>query len=144
MNKKQNRPMENLQEGLSQHAHFLSPEDRKSELRERGIDVDSFLNEAHSIIAQHQKEERLAWLKVADEKKDLIARTESCIDSWVGKGDALIKAAFERLIQTAAPQHTLAFRNKSDLTTDDMARILDDYERLHKRPGNKNPPQEKQ
>jgi hypothetical protein len=139
-----NRPIENLLEGLSQHARFLTKEERKAELRERGIDVDGFLTEAHSIIAHFQKEERLAWMKIADEKRNVITKTESCIESWLGKGDVMIRTAFEKLIKTAVPQQTLAFRNKADLTVDDMARILDDFERLRKRPGDVKPSQEKQ
>jgi hypothetical protein len=144
MNPNQNRPIENLLEGLSQHARFLSREERKAELRERGIDVDDFLNEAHSIIAHHQKGERLAWMKIASEKRQLLTGDDSSFVSWVGKGQEVIVAAFQNLLKTAAPQQTLAFRNKTDLTVEDMARILDDYERLRKRADDTNPPQEKQ
>jgi hypothetical protein len=144
MNQNQNRPIENLLEGLSQHARFLPREERKAELRERGIDVDGFLNEAHSIIAHHQKEERLAWMKVAIEKKQLLASDDSSFVSWIGKSQEAVVAAFQNLLKTATPQQTLAFRNKTDLTFDDMARILDDYERLHKIAGERKPPQEKQ
>jgi len=144
MNQNQERPNENLLEGLSQHARFLPREERKAELRERGIDVDGFLNEAHSIIAHHQKEERLAWMKVAIEKKQLLASDDSSFVSWIGKSQEAVVAAFQNLLKTATPQQTLAFRNKTDLTFDDMARILDDYERLHKIAGERKPPQEKQ
>jgi len=144
MNHNQNRPIENLLEGLSQHARFLPREERKAELRERGIDVDGFLNEAHSIIAHHQKEERLAWMKVAIEKKQLLASDDSSFVSWIGKSQEAVVAAFQNLLKTATPQQTLAFRNKTDLTVDDMARILDDYELLHKIAGERKPPQEKQ
>jgi len=144
MNQNQNRPIENLLEGLSQHARFLPREERKAELRERGIDVDGFLNEAHSIIAHHQKEERLAWMKVAIEKKQLLASDDSSFVSWIGKSQEAVVAAFQNLLKTATPQQTLAFRNKTDLTFDDMARILDDYERLHKIAGERKPTQEKQ
>ena len=143
MNPNQNRPIENLLEGLSQHARLLSKEDRKAELRERGVDVDAFLNEAHSIIAHHQKEDRLAWMKVANEKRRLLAIDDSGFVSWVGKKQEEVVAAFQSFIKTASPQHTLAFRNKTDLTVEDMARILDDYERLHKMASEQKPPKEK-
>jgi len=144
MNPNKNRPVENLIEGLSQHARFLTREERKAELRERGIDVDGFLNEAHSIIAHHQKEERLAWMKVANEKSQRFTGKESGFVSWIGKSRDEVVAAFQNLITTVSAQHTLAFRNKSDLTVDDMARILDDYERLRKDAAEQKPPQEKQ
>jgi len=125
--------MENLLEGLSQHARFLSREERKAELRERGIDVDGFLTEAHSIIERNQKDERLAWMRVADEKRHSMSANESRFESWVGKGEEAIRAAFANLLRTRLPQQTLAFRNRTDLTVEDMARILDDHERLQLR-----------
>ena len=144
MNPNQNRPIDNLIEGLSQHARFLTNEERKAELRERGIDVDGFLKEAHSIIAHHQKEERLAWMKVAAEKKQLVTSDDSSFVSWIGKNQEAVVAAFKNFLETAAPQQALAFRNKTDLTIEDMARILDDYERLRKIAGEQKPNQEKQ
>jgi hypothetical protein len=130
MNPKQNRPIENLIEGLSQHARFLTKEERAAELRERGIDVDGFLQKAHSIIAHHQKEERLAWKKVASEKSAKFVAREARLTSWVGKNKEEIMAAFREMTNRMSSEHTLAFRNKKELSVDDMARILDDYERL--------------
>ena len=144
MNPNKNRPVENLIEGLSRHARFLTREERKAELRERGIDVDGFLNEAHSIIAHHQKEERLAWMAVANEKSQRFTGKESGFVSWIGKSRDEVVAAFQNLVSTVSAQHTLAFRNKTDLTVDDMARILDDYERLRKDAAEQKPPKEQQ
>jgi hypothetical protein len=144
MNPNQKRPIENLIEGLNQHARFLTKEERMEELRERGIDVAGFLKEAHSIIAHHQKEERLAWMKEATEKSDRFSGLESRFTSWVGKSKEEIMAAYQNIVSTMSPQHTLAFRNKKDLSVEDMARILDDYERLRTVEGDQNPPQQKQ
>jgi hypothetical protein len=144
MNPKQNRQIENLIEGLSQHARFLTKEERAAELRERGIDVDGFLQKAHSTIAHHQKEERLAWMKVANEKSQHLISKDSCFVSWIGKSKDEVVAAFQDLVNTLSAKHTLAFRNKSDLTVEDMARILDDYERLRKAAGSQKPSDEKQ
>ena len=144
MKPNQNRPVENLVEGLSQHARFLTKEERKAELLDRGIDVDGFLKEAHSIIAHHQKEKRLAWMKVANEKSQRFAGEESSLVSWVGKSKDEILAAFQNLLNTASAKPSVAFRNKTDLTVEDMARILDDYERLRKVEGGQKPPPQKQ
>jgi hypothetical protein len=130
-------PIENLLDGLSQHARFLSQEERKAELRDRGVDVDRFLKEARSIIAKHQKEDRLAWMKTADDKRRQIVSKEVAFESWVGKGEEAIRAAWERFLATASPQRALAFRNKKDLTIDDIARILDDHERIRLRQSSK-------
>jgi len=51
-------PMENLLDGLSQHAKFLTKAELKTELSARGIDVDSFLKTSHAIIAKHKKQKR--------------------------------------------------------------------------------------
>jgi hypothetical protein len=133
MNEKPQGPMENLLDGLSRHAQFLSEEDLKFELSGRGIDVDGFLKEAQATIAQHQKVDRLSWMKTADEKKQALQSSASRVESWLEKGDQAIRAAFAELIRTTMPQQTIAFRNKTDLTTEDMARILDDHEQLRLR-----------
>jgi hypothetical protein len=138
MNPNQNRPIENLIEGLSQHARFLTKEERIAELRERGVDVDGFLKKAHSIIAHHQREERLAWMKVAAEKTMRFSALETGLTSWVGKSKEEIVAAYQKVISTMSAQHALAFRNKKDLSVDDMARILDDFERLRTVEGEQN------
>jgi len=143
MNPNQNRPIENLIEGLSQHARFLTKEERMAELRERGIDVDGFLKEAHSIIAHHQKVDRLAWMKVAEEKAARFSALENRFVSWVGKSKEEIVAAYQKVVNTMSPQHTLAFRNKKYLSVEEMARILDDYERLRTVERDQNPPPEK-
>lgn len=144
MNPNQNRPIEKLLEGLSHHARFLTREERKDELRERGIDVDGFLNEAHSIIAHHRKTERLAWMKVATEKSKRLSGLESCFASWVGKSKEEIMTAYQNVVNTISPQHTLAFRNKKNLSAEDMARILDDYERLRAAENEEKSPKQKQ
>jgi|ERR1041384_1185802 hypothetical protein len=142
MNENQQGPMENLLDGLDQHAQFLSDEELKAELEALGIDVDRFLKGARARIAQSQKADRLAWMKVANEKKRRMDASESRIESWLGKGEQAIQTAWAGFMRTAAPRHTLAFRNKTDLTIEDMARILDDYERLRLRQAGQEPPPE--
>lgn len=113
-----------------------------AELRDRGVDVDGFLKMAHSIIAHHQKEERLAWMKVAAEKSERFSGLESRFETWVNKSKEEIMSAYQKVISTLSPQQALAFRNKKDLSVEDMARILDDYERLRIVESGPNPPQE--
>ena len=137
MKEYQQGPMENLLDGLDKHAEFLSQEELKSELRDRGINVDAFLKRAHDTIAHHEKAERLAWMKVADENKRRLEDAGRNFESWLGKGEEAIRAAWAIFIANAGPQRAFAFRKRTDLTVEDMARILDDNERL------KQPPQEK-
>ena len=140
MKENQQGPMENLLDGLDQHAQSMSDEELKTELEVRGIDADKFLKKARATVAQYQKADRLAWMKVADEKKRSIETTGSRFESWIGKGETAIRAAWAKFLRTAAPQQTLAFRNKTQLTVEDMARILDDYERLRLRQDSQEPP----
>jgi hypothetical protein len=142
MNEHEQGPMENLLEGLDQHAQFLSKEDLKAELSSRGIDGDALLKQAHEIIAQHKKAERLSWMRVADENKSRLQATDR-FESWLGKGELAIRAAWQEFIATTVPGQAVAFRNKTDLTTEDMARILDDNERLHLNRPKDGPPDQK-
>lgn len=141
MNENQQGPMEKLLDGLDQQAQLLSDEELKAELEARGIDVTKFLAGVHATVAQKQKADRLAWMKIADEKKRRMHAVGSRFDSWIGKSEQEIKAAWAGFLKTAAPQHTLAFRNKTNLTVEDMARILNDYERLRLRQDEQVPPQ---
>jgi hypothetical protein len=143
MNEKPQGPIENLLDGLSQHAQFLPEEDLKAELTTRGLNVEGFLKEALATIAIHQKTKRLSWMKTADEKRKALQSASTRMESWLGKSELAIRAAFEELIRTAMPQQTIAFRNRTDLTTEDMARILDDHERLKMRATDQHPPDEK-
>jgi len=139
MNENRQGQMENLLDGFNQHAQLLSDEELKNELGSRGIDVNGFLAEAHAIASYHQQAERLKWMKVADEKKRSITDAQRTWESWLGKGERAIADAWAAFLATASPNKALAFRNKTDLTTEDKARILDDYERLRLRQLNNEP-----
>ena len=108
----------------------------------RGIDGEALLKQAREIIAQHEKAERLSWMRVADENKSRLQAPDR-FESWLGKGELAIRAAWEEFIATAAPQQAVAFRNKTDLTVEDMARILDDNERLRLNRPKDGPPDQK-
>jgi len=126
-------PMENLLDGLDQHADVLSSDELKGELQDRGIDLDAGVEEAEMTIAAYDKEDRLSWMKVADEKKSSLRVAESTVVSWVGRKEEDIRAAFEAFIKRATPNRALAFRKKGELTVQDMAQILDADERLHRK-----------
>lgn len=129
MKENQQGPMENLLDGLDQQAQYLSNEELKTELSKRGIAVDDFLGRARSMIAEHEKADRLAWMKVADENKSRL-ETPGAFESWLVKSEQVIKEAWSKFILNSAPAQSLAFRKRTDLTVEDMARILDDNERL--------------
>lgn len=141
MNENQQGPMENLLDGLHQHAKFLSDEELKAELKARGVEVDGFLSEAHAIASKHLKEDRLSWMKVADAKKQHIQTTANIAETWLGKGELAVTQAWDAFLARVGPKQALAFRNKTDLSIADKARILDDFERLRLRNADKKPKQ---
>ena len=120
-------PMENLLDGLDQQSDALSSEELKAELAARGIDMDRFVEEIDQMIAAQDKEERLAWMQVADEKKESLRVAETTDVRWTGRQPEEILAAFAAFLQG---QIGLAFRNKGDLSVEDMAAILEAHKRL--------------
>jgi hypothetical protein len=69
-------------------------------------------------------------MKVADEKKALLKSVTTDVAAWAEKKDEEIRAAFAAFIEDREQEHSFAFRNKSKLTVQDMARMLDARERL--------------
>lgn len=130
-------PMENLLDGLDRHADFLSLDELKAELQNRGIDFDAALKRAGAIIAAYDKEDRLSWMKVADEKSALFRVAETSVPSWTSKKPEEIVAAFNTFLSFAKAETALAFRNKGELSVDDMAQILDANELLKQRQAGK-------
>ena len=126
-------PMENLLDGLDLHSDSLSLDELKTELQNRGIDFDAGLKRAKAVIAAYDKEDRLSWMKVADEKAASLRVAESPTRSWTTAKAEEVVAAFKAYINSAKPETALAFRNKGELSVDDMAQILDANERLKQR-----------
>ena len=127
-------PIENLLDGLDEHSDSLSSDELKAELLDRGIDLDAGLEQANATIAAYDKQDRLSWMKVADEKRKSLSVAETPGTSWVGRKAEEIKAAFEAFIKSAEKETAFAFRNKGDLSVEDMAQILDSNESLKQKP----------
>jgi undecaprenyl pyrophosphate synthase len=129
-------PMENLLDGLDEHSDSLSSDQLKAELLDRGIDLDAGLKKAEMTIAVYDKEDRLSWMKVADEKRKSLTVAETSETSWVGRKAEEIKAAFDAFVKSTEKETAFAFRNKSKLSVEDMAQILDSNEKLKHRSTN--------
>jgi len=127
-------PIENLLDGLDEHSDSLSSDELKAELLDRGIDLDAGLEQANATIAAYDKQDRLSWMQVADEKRKSLSVAETPGTSWVGRKAEEIKAAFEAFIKSAEKETAFAFRNKGDLSVEDMAQILDSNESLKQKP----------
>jgi len=125
-------PMENIVRGLDEQASLLNPAELKAELEVRGLDVEGFLARTRSLISSHKKEERTAWMKVADERKTALSSMLAAISDWTERGEAEIRSAFATL---STGPNAIAFRKKGDeIPVTEMARILNDFEKLNARP----------
>jgi hypothetical protein len=120
-------PMENLLQGLDQQSDALSSEELAAELQSRGVDLEAFLDQVDVMIADQSKRERLAWMQVADQKKESLRVAETPEVTWLNRPREEIIAAFAVFLQA---KRGLAFRNRSDLSLEDMAAILEANERL--------------
>jgi len=133
MNDDEKGPMENLLEGLDLHSEFLSLEELKAELRTRGIAIDDFLTKMNREIAAAQKADRLSWMQIADDKKRALKSIHPKVMTWSGKREDEIRAAFALFVDNPKHECALAFRKKSNLSLQDMARILDAQEQLRRK-----------
>lgn len=125
-------PMENALDGLDQQSGALSSEELKTELQARGTDMDAFLHQIDEMIAGYDKQERLAWMKVADEKKESLRVAETPESRWTDRKPEEILAAFALFLRAGGPRRALAFKNKGNLSVEDMAAILDADGRLQR------------
>ena len=133
MNHDEQGPMENLLDGVDEHADILTFDELKTELLSRGIDVDAALQDVNRMIAAHEKDERLGWMKVADERKSSLRVAETAESTWAHRSPEEVIAAFKAYIDAATPETALAFRNKGTLSVEDMAQILEANDILMRR-----------
>src|SRR6266498_987181 len=131
MTNEEQGPMENLLDGLDQQSDALSSDQLKAELQGRGIDIDLFLDQIDKVITDQDKQERLRWMQVADEKKAALRVAETPTSGWINRKREEILAAFAAL--SASQKIAVAFRNKEKLSLEDMAEILDANDRLTRR-----------
>ena len=126
-------PIENLLDGLDEQTDALSSDELKAELKHRGIDLDAGLKKAEMAIAAYDKEDRLSWMRVADEKSKSLRVAEAPEKSWTSRKAEEVIAAFTAFINSAERDTALAFRKKEKLSLEDMAQILDSHEKLKRR-----------
>jgi hypothetical protein len=129
-------PIENLLDGIAEHADALTLDQLRDEAEARGIDLDAALATVNELIAARTRERRLAWMKVADKRRESrrVAEKEARYH-WRSKSPHDIAAAFESFLNSAPPETALAFRNKGTLSTSDMIEILEANERLKRSSG---------
>jgi hypothetical protein len=124
-------PMENLLDGIDEHADALTLDQLRDEAAARGIDLDRALAAVNNMIAERCRDDRLSWMKVADERRESLRVGEAQEEyHWRSKSPQEIAAAFEDFLNLAPAQTALAFRKKGTLSTSDMVQILEANERL--------------
>lgn len=124
-------PIENLLDGIDEHADALTLDQLREEAAARGIDLDRALTAVNNLIAERRRDNRLSWMKVADERMESLRVAEAQGEYyWRRKSPREIAAAFEDFLNSAPVETALAFRNKGTLSTSDMVQILEANERL--------------
>jgi hypothetical protein len=130
MNNDEQGPIENFLDGLDEQSGALSFEDLQAELQDRGIDLSALLSRTDAMIASYDKKQRLTWMKVADEKRESLRVAETPGERWISRKADEIRAAFALFLKSSTSETALAFRNRKELSLEDMAEILDANDRL--------------
>lgn len=128
MNNSLHRPMENLIRGMDEHSEHLTREEVQVELQTLGVNVENTLSRAKLLIASSLKKERTAWMIVADSNKIALDAAVKKIISWKGRTEEEIRGAYAAMTAGLTGQQALAFRKQDNLSIEDMAGILDDFE----------------
>lgn len=123
--------MENLIRGLDEHSEHLTREEVQEELKASGVNIEATLARTKLLIASSLKKERTAWMNVADTNKNALEAAAKKFVSWKGRATAEIQEAYAAMTANLTGQQVLAFRKQQEnLSVEDMAGILDDFERV--------------
>ena len=119
-------PLENAFRGMEIHPQDADPAELKRTLVERGLNPDETVSAVKGLVADYVKSKRMSWKDAAIKKQSEMMEATQRLISWLTRPEAEIEAAFAKLQNGA----NLAFRNLSNLTIQEKARILDDAEVL--------------
>ncbi len=126
MKDKKTPSLEQFYEELESGPDERTIEQVRADLKDLGVDADNALSRLDALVQGHLKDDRLAWKKEAAETKDIFQRAKSGLKSWTSATKEEIEKAFETLTHDAKPNPpSVAFRNRTDLSLQDKARLLD-------------------
>ena len=108
------------------HPQDADSAELKRTLVERGLNPDETVSAVKGLVADYVKSKRMSWKDAAIKKQSEMMEATQRLISWLTRPEAEIEAAFAKLQNGA----NLAFRNLSNLTIQEKARILDDAEVL--------------
>lgn len=119
-------PLDKFYEALEDVPDTRSLDEIRAELVARGINPDETLQRLQKLVHARLKEDRLAWKTQAAEKKSAFEQAKQAVKSWVTASEEEIERAFGAWI-SGGSSASVAFRNKTDLSSQDKARLLDSF-----------------
>lgn len=126
MKDKKTSNLQQFYEALESVSDNRSLEEVVAELKELGVDADSALSRLDMAAQEHLKEERLAWRKEAAANKTAFQKVKEEFVSWASASVADIERAYQEVLSQSSPNSpSFAFRNKTNLSSQDKARLLD-------------------
>jgi len=131
----EHEPLENVFRALHSDEELLSPEELNESLRARGLDPNATIVAVSAKVTEFLKSRRLSWRDVAKQKQaDLQAAAARAV-SWSTKKKEEIEAAFSQAQEGRYGPATrmklqAAFRNLSNIPTEDKASFLDEIDTL--------------
>ncbi len=136
-------PLRNVFRALDEQTDEVDPQDLQEDLRARGFDPDALAARAKAIVEAGLRERRLSWRTAAKQRLAQFRASSTNFKSWVGRSAAEIDGAVAAVTRGdwGTPAHP-AFRERTDLTFQDKAKILDDLERLRRLDENTGPESE--
>jgi len=129
------KPLENIFQFLETDSDDLTDEALKETLRDRGLDPEATSALISEKVSGFLKKRRLSWQEAAKQKQDNLRAMASQVVSWSARKTEEVEAAFKAAqdgTYGAATQGQLqvAFRNLSQITTEDKASFLDEIDLL--------------
>lgn len=132
---KEHQPLENIFRCLETDADDLTDAELKASLRERGLDPEATTAAVTEKVHGFLKSRRLSWQDAAKQKQAALQGLASKSISWSARKKEEIDAAFDAvragsLGAGAQGRIQVAFRNLSNIPTEDKASFLDEIDLL--------------
>ncbi len=131
----EHEPLEKLFRCLETDSDDLTDAELNASLRERGLDPEATTAAVTEKINGFLKSRRLSWQDTAKQKHAALQGLASKAISWSTRKKEEIEAAFEAaragsLGAAAQGRIQIAFRNLSNIPTEDKASFLDEIDLL--------------
>ena len=108
----------------------LTEDELRADLASRGLDPDHLVASVRDKVDSYVRSQ--AWRSQAEAKREtFLATTASRVGSWLTKSPVEIERGMLAALRGEwGAQAQAAFRERTDLTVEDKAKILDDLEQL--------------